>query len=201
MTMARNLGVGALALGLAAPFAGSPYRAPQAGLDVDQLAGIIARGEDHIEPLLLAEWIRDRKPGLRVIDVRSPAEFAEYAIPTAENIPIASLTRTAFAADETVVLYSEGGAHAGQAWVLLKAMGVRNVLFISGGLVDWYVDVMTPSIPANASPEQTAAFEATADLSRYFGGEPQIGPATEAGAFTARPAAPPRLADVRRRGC
>lgn len=200
MTLARNLGAGALVLGLAAPFAGSPYQATPSHLDIDQIARLIATGEDHIEPLQLAAWIRDRKPGLRVIDVRSPAEFAEYAIPTAENIPVDQLSRTTFKPTETVVLYSEGGAHAGQAWVMLKAMGVANVTFISGGLVDWYVDVMTPTLAPDASPDQAQAFEATAELSRYFGGEPSIGTSATP---TAPPRAtpPPRIADVRRRGC
>lgn len=200
MTIARNLGAGALALGLAAPFAGSPYQATPAHFDIDQIARLIASGEDHVAPLQLAAWIRERKPGLRVIDVRTPAEFAEYAIPTAENIPVDQLARTAFASTETVVLYSEGGAHAGQAWVMLKAMGVANVTFISGGLVDWYVDVMSPTLAPDASPAETQAFEATADLSRYFGGEPTIGTAaTETAPPRATP--PPRIADVRRRGC
>lgn len=200
MTLARNLGAGALVLGLAAPFAGSPYQAAHGQLDIDQIARLIASGEDHVEPLQLAAWIRDRKPGLRVIDVRSAAEFADYAIPTAENIPVEQLAHTAFQPSETVVLYSEGGAHAGQAWVLLKAMGVANVVFIAGGLVDWYVDVMTPSLAANASPAEAQAFEETAELSRYFGGEPQIGSTTTTSA-PPRVAPPPRIADVRRRGC
>ena len=38
MTIARNLGAGALVLGLAAPFAGSPYQAPPANFDIDQIA-------------------------------------------------------------------------------------------------------------------------------------------------------------------
>ncbi|RYD86952.1 MAG: rhodanese-like domain-containing protein [Sphingomonadales bacterium] len=200
MTLVKNLGAGALLLGLAAPFAGSPYQAATGQIDISQLAGLIARGEDHIDPLQLAAWIRDRKAGLRVIDVRSPAEFADYAIPTAENIPIDRLPSAHFAGAETVVLYSEGGAHAGQAWVLLKAMGVSNVLFISGGLVDWYVGVMTPTLPADASPAEVLAFEATAELSRYFGGEPQIGGPSP---ITSPPRAtpPPRIADMRRRGC
>lgn len=200
MTLARNLGAGALVLGLAAPFAGSPYKATPTQLDIDHIARLIASGEDHTDPLQLAAWIRDRKPGLRVIDVRGPTEFADYAIPTAENIPVDQLSRTPFADSETIVLYSEGGAHAGQAWVMLKAMGVSNVTFISGGLVDWYVDVMTPALPVNATPEQTQAFEATAELSRYFGGEPQLG-ATTTSAAPPRATPPPRIADIRRRGC
>ena len=204
MTISRRLAWGALALGLAAPLAGSPFRSARGRINIEETARLIADGEDHVAPLDLAAWIRDRKPGLRVIDLRSPAEFSGYAIPTAANLPIATLARASFAAHETVALYSEGGAHAGQAWVLLKALGVAKVLFISGGLVDWYVEVMTPRLPANASPEERHAFEAKAELSRYFGGEPQTGSAAPAGAALCPPSGqrpPPRLADIRRRGC
>jgi rhodanese-related sulfurtransferase len=206
VNVVKSLGVSAIVLGLAAPFAGSPYLSARDGIDVNDIAQVIARGEDHIEPLFLAHWIRDRKPQLRVIDVRRPEEFAEYAIPTAENIPIESLPRASFAANETLVLYSEGGAHAAQAWMLLRAVGHRNVFFIRGGLVDWYLEVMSPVLPSNASNEEKIVFERTAELSRYFGGVPQIG--------LAAPATPlalergptvhvnaPRIASIRRRGC
>jgi len=151
MTAAKRLGAGAVVLGLAAPFAGSPYTSTRGHIDVDDIAHVIARGEDHITPLQLALWIRNRQRGLRVIDVRPPSEFAQYAIPTAENISLELLPRTSFAPGETIVLYSEGGAHAAQAWMMLRAMGLRRVYFISGGLVDWYDDVMSPVLPPDAS--------------------------------------------------
>lgn len=198
--IARKLGAGALLLGLAAPFAGSPYRAPQA-LDVDSLLGEIERGEDHVSALELAQWIRDRKPDLRVIDVRGPEEFAAYSIPTAENIPLERLPRASLRVDETIVLYSEGGAHAGQAWVLLKALGHANVLFISGGMVDWHHDVMAPVLPENANDEEKRAFEAVAELSRYFGGEPQIGSPLPTEPAIEAPQRRQPAATLRRRGC
>jgi rhodanese-related sulfurtransferase len=189
VTVAKQLGAGAVVLGLAAPFAGSPYMSPRGNIDVDAVAEVIAKGEDHIAPVQLAHWIRERRPRLRVIDVRHPAEFAEHAIPTAENIPLELLPRSSFAADETIVLYSEGGAHAAQAWMMLRALGYRSVYFISGGLVDWDAEVMSPVLRPDASSEERAAFESTAELSRYFGGDPQL-------AATERDASPPR-----RRGC
>lgn len=198
-SVTRTLGAGALLLGLAAPFAGSPYLPAQGGVDVEGLARVIASGEDHVSALELARWIRDRKPRLRVIDVRGPDAFAAYSIPTAENIPIDRLARAAFAKDEIVVLYSEGGAHAGQAWVLLRAMGLTNVFFIAGGMVDWHEEVMAPTLAADASEEQTRVFEATAELSRYFGGEPQVGPAL--GQAAAEPRETRARIVVRRRGC
>jgi len=199
MTVTKRLGAGAVVLGLAAPFAGSPYTASRGNIDVDDVAHVIARGEDHLSALQLARLIRKRQRGMRVIDVRQPNEFAEYAIPTAESIPLELLPRATFAPHETIVLYSEGGAHAAQAWMMLRAMGHRSAYFISGGLVDWYEEVMAPVLPTNASPEERSAFEAIAELSRYFGGEPQIGDAhsIEHGVHSKAS----RLGKLRRRGC
>lgn len=189
MNATRRLGLGALAFGLLAPFAGTPRRAQAGGLDLDAIARAIDDGSDHVSARQLAAWIRARKAGLRVIDVRDAQAFGEDAIPTAENLPIDRLVRETFALGQAVVLYSQEGAHAGQAWVLLKALGVADVVFIPGGLADWQEEVMAPVLPADM-PE--AERDAAADLSRYFGGFPQVGQGI------GEPAAPKRY---RRRGC
>jgi rhodanese-related sulfurtransferase len=171
MKLVRPLGIGALALGLAAPFAGSPYCMPQGGLDLDAIARAIDDGTDHVSARQLAQWIRDRRPGLRVIDVRSPTEFHEGAIPTAENLPIGQLVKSHFAPEQTIVLVSQEGAHAGQAWVMLRSLGVINAVFVPGGLADWREEVLSPVLPTNASPAERARI---AELSHYFGGAPRI---------------------------
>ena len=175
MSVTRRLGLTAFGLGLAAAFAGTPYRHRRGALDVGGAVRTILDGDDHVGAAELATWIRARKPGLRVIDVRAPQAFAAGAIPTAENIPLDRLLSTAFDPAETLVLYSEGGAHAGQAWVLLRAIGVANARFIAGGLVDWREEVMAPVLAPDATAEDKAAFAERAELSRYFGGQPQIG--------------------------
>lgn len=200
MSPLRILGAAALALGAAAPFAGSPYRAAPK-MDIDGMAASIAAGTDHVQALQLARWIKDRKPGLRVIDVRSPADFAAFSIPGAENIPIEAIGAARFAPADTVVLYSEEGAHAAQAWVFLKARGVQNAYFIAGGLADWRDEVMRPVLPAGASAEAAAAFAPVAELSLYFGGEPRTGAPGEAATRLNPPGAAEDLAAVRRRGC
>jgi len=172
MRLVRRLGVGALALGLVAPFAGNPSRTQQRGLDLDSIARAIDEGSDHVSARQLALWIRDRRPGLRVIDVRSPAEFHDDAIPTAENVPIDQLAKSHFAPDQTIVLYSQEGAHAGQAWVMLRSLGVTRAVFVPGGLADWREEVLSPLLPADGSPAERARI---ADLSHYFGGSPRIG--------------------------
>ena len=66
------------------------------GVDVARLAAAVAHEEDHITALELAEWIRGRKPGLRIIDLRSAREFDTYHLPNAEKLAIESVVSTPF---------------------------------------------------------------------------------------------------------
>jgi rhodanese-related sulfurtransferase len=181
----RALAYGAAALALCAAFAGSPHRNERAPVDVAALAQEVARETDHVTAIELAQWIRDRKPGLRVIDLRTAAEFAEYRIPKAERIAITDLPATRFASNETIVLVSDGGAHAAQAWVFLRTLGHARVFFLRGGLHEWLDDVMNPAQPS--------------ELTRYFGGMPRMGEPSgmEVGEESART----RAQALRRRGC
>jgi rhodanese-related sulfurtransferase len=147
----------ALVAGLLAVFAGNPYVAK------------------HVTALELARWIRDRKPGLRVIDLRPAADFETYHVPGAQRV------LATFQPDQTLVLISDGGAHAAQAWVFVRTMGHRNVYFLRGGINEWLDDVMNPN-----GPSQEAAA-----LSRYFGGVPRSRDVKRPNTATA----------VRRRGC
>ena len=173
-----HLAVGAaLVLGLLAAFAGTPDRSRNARVDVDQLARAVEHEDDHVTAVELAEWIRDRRPGLRVVDIRTSGEFDAMHIPTAERIPLSELSKTPFRRDETIVLYSEGGAHAGQGWVFLRALGYTQVYFLRGGLREWLDDVMSPTFPAVANDSVRKIIAHASDLSRYFGGSPRIGSA------------------------
>lgn len=179
----RALAASALVLGAAAAFAGSPYRFARGSVDVTELANMVAREEDHVTALELAAWIHDRRAGLRVIDVREPDEFAAYQIPTAENVPLARFSRLSLKADETVVLYSGGGAHAAQAWVFIRAMGHRQVFFLSGGLNEWIDEVMNPA--------------ASTPITKYFGGVARPAGSVPPDASTTAD----RVKQLRRRGC
>jgi rhodanese-related sulfurtransferase len=128
-----------------------------------------------------------------VLDVRSAAEYDAYHIPSAERAPLSALASMRPTPGETVVLYSEGGAHAGQAWVLLRALGFRDVFFLAGGVLDWLDDVMHPTLGTGPDSERVAA------LSRYFGGTPRAAgsaPNAAAGATAGE-----IVARMRRRGC
>jgi rhodanese-related sulfurtransferase len=196
------LGSAALA-GALAPFAGSPYRRASPGhsaqraagaVDVAELARAVADEEDHVSAVELAAWIRAGEPRLRVVDVRTASEFAAYHIPGAEHIPLERVAAARFADDETVVLYSELGVHAGQAWVFVRALGHRRAYFLRNGLHEWLDDVMSPTIAEDAPAEAQAAFERVAELSQWFGGTPRrLGRSADAAAEQALRA--------RRRGC
>jgi rhodanese-related sulfurtransferase len=188
-------GVAAL-LGVMALVAGSPY-AERRDVGVARLASAIAHEDDHITAVELAEWIRDRKPGLRVIDLRTEEKWIEYHLPRAERLAIESLASASFKPAETIVLVSGGGAHAAQAWILLQTMGHRQVYFLRGGMREWIDDVMNPTIAADASPATRAAFQRVSDVSRYFGGVPRVVDKMPAKSDDDIAAA----AAVRRRGC
>ena len=150
MTTHRVLAVAAAAAGLLAAFASRPTR----------------RHEDHVTAMQLAEWIRGRKPGLRIIDVRSAEEFAAYHLPGAKRLSIDAAVSMPFRPNETAVLISEDGAGT-------PAIGYENAYVLSGGMRAWLADVMNPTLPENASPEAAASFKKARELSLYFGGAPR----------------------------
>lgn len=171
----KLLAVSALALGALAAFAGSPMASSNARVDVTMLAKTVERQDDHVTAIELARWIRDKRPGLRIVDIRDSAAFRDYHIPGAQRVELSELVATPFRHDETIVLYSDGGAHAAQGWVFLRALGYTQVYFLRGGLYEWLDQVMNPSVAANASDSARAEFKAVSEVSRYFGGVPRVG--------------------------
>ncbi len=165
----RALAAAALILGGLAAIVGSPR---PARIDVSALAREIATEADHVDAIVLADWIRARRPGLRVLDVRARVEFDEFHLPTAESAPLETIATLHPSFAETFVVYSAGGAHAAQAWVLLRALGHRNVFFLAGGLEEWMAEVMTPVIPDDPDLAATMPWSRIIDVSLYFGGTP-----------------------------
>jgi len=172
-TIVRGLGAVAAILGFLAVFAGSPYSTRHALIDVDALTKAVQHEDDHVTAIELAGWIKNRRPQLRVVDVRSKDEYEAYHLPMAERVPIDSLSSIGFGHNETIVLYSDGGAHAAQGWVFLRALGYDKVYFLRGGVYEWLDQVMNPVLRADVLPKDSATFANVAALSRYFGGEPR----------------------------
>ena len=179
-------------------------------INATTLAAEIEAERDHISAPELADRIMRQDPTLRLFDLRPRAEYDALHIPTASHATLDELSHLPFARDATVVVYSEGSAHAAQAWVLLRLRGVRQVYFLREGIYEWIARVREPRLAVDATAAERAEFDRAVPLSRFFGGVAQSSvPRSEVpeGYWTgnAAPGAPSRaaqaIAQVRRRGC
>jgi rhodanese-related sulfurtransferase len=144
----RMLAVSALVLGATALAIGNPVRSGRSAehiSDATRLAQQIEREEDHVTARELATWIQERR-ALHILDFRTRREFDESHLPGARHSTIEAAMATHFQASDTIVLYSAGGAHAAQAWVLLRAAGHERVYFLKGGLQEWTDYFGTPQM-------------------------------------------------------
>jgi rhodanese-related sulfurtransferase len=165
LTLNQRLCAAAVALGAIAVFA-DVDRGPVRAFHERDLLTTIQREADHVAPAELAAWIMAGRSDYRLLDLRDAQAYAEYHIPTAENLPLTAIADSAFPPIETLVLYSDGGIHAVQAWMLLRARGHRAVYTLRGGLDEWKDVVLFPSAPNDARATARAA---------YFGGAPRGG--------------------------
>ena len=190
----RVLALGLALLGLGAAFGGNPYRGPRVTLDSKELALLAGQKADQIAASELADWIIQEKSDFTLIDLRDEKQFQAYHVPTARNLPLASLDQDFAPRNEKIVLYSSDDAQAAQAWILLKAQGFKAVYSVSGGLAEWQDSVLFPKKPSNASRELLAAFEKRAQVAKYFGGAAQGAVEIPVGGATALPKlAPPSI--------
>jgi hypothetical protein len=190
LTPTRGAALLLIILGIVGLFAGDPYHRSTATVDTRELAAIVERQVDHVTAAELADWIIQGRTDFRLIDLRTEEEYASYHIPQAERVPITALMDYGLQRNEKIVLYSEGGIHSAQAWMLLKAQGYRGVYMLLGGLDAWTDEVLFPGLPADASAQERAAFERAVQVSRFFGGTPREG-AQERSVTSAMPPPPP----------
>jgi rhodanese-related sulfurtransferase len=129
----------------------------------EEIAKQIASKEDHISAEELGQMIIDGDPNFLVIDLRSNEEYNNFHINPSINIPLETLliheTLENLSKEKLIILYSNGGTHAAQAWVLLQQQGFKNTTVLLGGLNYW-VDVYT-------NPEPPEGNYADHDLFRY----------------------------------
>ncbi len=188
LTLNQKLALAAVALGAVALFA-APYPGSKVTLDARELALVVGTEADHVEAPELAAWIIENRADYRLVDLRTEREFATYSIPTAVNIPVSVLPEAGLGRQEKIVLYSEGGIHSAQAWMLLKAQGYKSVYMLKGGLDEWKDLVVFPVVADNPTPAERARDERLKSISAFFGGQPRSAAAVAAG-----PAAMPGMA-------
>lgn len=152
----KYLALAALLLASLALIVQNPKEKRKVAVDLDELARVIDQEDDHVTADELAAMLKEGNAGLRVIDLRDSLAYLEYHIPTAERVPISGLVNISVRPSDTVVLYSEGGIHAAQAWMLLAVRGHRNVLTLKGGLMAWRErSARTRPRPSTSRPDST----------------------------------------------
>lgn len=172
LTLNQKLGALALALGALAVFADvAPGHTVK--VDAKELLTGVARAEDHVTPTELAAWIVEGRADYRLVDIRDERAYAEYHIPGAENVPLATVLDGALARTDKIVLYGDGGIHAAQAWMVLKGRGFTRAYTLLEGLDAWKDEVLFPVAPQSPTPEQQAQLERAAQVAKYFGGQPR----------------------------
>ena len=189
---------------------GEPNMGDRVTLNTRELSGIVESKVDHVTALELADWIIQARADYRLIDLREPSDFQTYHIPTAESVSLTQLTDYPLRRNEKIVLYSDGGIHSAQAWMLLKARDYKAAYMLLGGLDSWKDEVLFPAARGDGSQEDTAAFERLVYVSKFFGGGPRSG---DAATYEQRevvmpkvemptpPASAPKKTKKRREGC
>jgi rhodanese-related sulfurtransferase len=171
------------------------------------VASAIEHGADHVTADTLAHMMINKVPGLLLVDLRAPADYASFHIDGSVNIPLPLL----FAQDNlaqvhaatNTVLISTGGTHAAQAWTLLREHGMDNVVTLLGGLNYWMNAFAKPNAPPEtAADPEVATFEfrraVSADL---FGGEQVEAAPAEPAALPVAPIQRPRKRGKGDEGC
>lgn len=88
--------------------------------------------------------LREADPQIRLIDVRTPGEFASSHIPGSYNVPLDLLREhreelTAQHGDPVVLVCASGG-RAEQARTLLESAGLDRLSVLRGGITGWEQD-------------------------------------------------------------
>lgn len=186
LSLNQRLGGVALLLGALAVFA-NVAPGPVVSVHAKELLTSVERREDHVTPHELATWIVEGRSDYRLVDIRDAQAFAEYHVPTAENVPLAAIADGALSRGDKVVLYGEGGIHAAQAWMVLKGLGYPRVYTLLEGMDAWKDEVLFPVMPQGPDPEQQARFERAVAVAKYFGGQPRAAAAAGASPMLALP--------------
>jgi rhodanese-related sulfurtransferase len=101
----------------------------------------VAAGPAAIEPKALTERIAWADPALVVLDVRTPAEFAEGHVPGAINIPHTELAERiaelSGAREKDIVVYCRSGTRAEAALGDLGKAGFKRLYHLKGDFTRW----------------------------------------------------------------
>jgi rhodanese-related sulfurtransferase len=137
------------------------------------LARMVAAGDDHVTVQELSDWLIKDRRDFELVDIRASREFDAAHIEGARHIPLAGLLAeqalNSLPVGRTVVVYSNGSAHAAQAALLLRLAG-REAVALLGGYNYWHAYLNDPEKAGVTEMDaaQRAQYQAVAC---YFAGE------------------------------
>ncbi|WPL19151.1 putative adenylyltransferase/sulfurtransferase MoeZ [Thiorhodovibrio winogradskyi] len=81
----------------------------------------------------------DASDNLQLVDIRTPEEVAQGAIPRATHLPmhLLPLRQGELPRDRDLVIYCRSGARSYHACQFLMQQGFDNVINLRGGIIDW----------------------------------------------------------------
>jgi rhodanese-related sulfurtransferase len=145
---------------------------PDINIVAVSMAQRIAAEEDHITVAELADRLMKGRPNFELIDIRDEGDFYSGHIQGARHIPLARLidqnSLASLPPGRSIVVYSNGTAHAAQAALLLHLTG-RDALALLGGYNYWQAYLHDPESAgiAEMDPAERKRYQA---VSCYLAG-------------------------------
>jgi hypothetical protein len=171
----KKLGLLALLLGIIALIIGGTPDKHSIKVNAKEMLLTSIRENDKINVETLADWIIKGNADFTIVDLRTDKAYNEYHIPGSYNIPISDLLNGDLMRNQKIILYSDDGVNAAQAWFVLKSDDYKGVYILNGGLKVWKDKILFPKLVSNATPVQITEFEKMKEVSKFFGGTPQSG--------------------------
>ena len=149
-------------------------------VSLTDIAQAAARQDDRESVENLASGLIEGRGDFKLIDVRTPEDFASGSIADAENIPIAQIVTQdvlmRLPTDRMVIVYSNGSENAAKAAVLLRLSGIDAHL-LTGGYNAWHKRILNPDISADELDGESLKISAQRALSCYLWASAPVRPA------------------------
>ena len=124
----------------------------------------------------VARAIINKDPYFVFVDVRKPADFQQFSLEGAINIPLADILNPGSQAelergDRRLVFFCNGDILSEQAWLLLRRKGMKNIFVMKGGLNHWFSTIIKPPKPGStASAAEHSQYQTRMAASQFFTG-------------------------------
>jgi len=175
LAVRKRVGILAMFLGIIAIFLGDPYNRAEARVNLKEIALLSPAQIDKVSVYDMADWIIKGNADYRLLDLRGMDAYKKYNIPTSEPAEPTDILDGDYMRNEKLILYADDNLVEAKTWFILKAQHFKSVYILDGGLKAWRENILFPSLPAQATPEQKAQFAKIAQVSKFFGGQPQNG--------------------------